>query len=158
MEQTLQQLGGLLLGAIPTMVLLVILYGSYHVILHKPLEAVLAERRKRTQGAVDKARADIALAAARTTEYEQQLRDARLAVFHALDQRRKQASEARAAAVATARQRAQQQIAQAKAEIESQSVAARATLADDSDRIASQIIETVLQSAGHGPAALIGGR
>src|ERR1700687_5829463 len=63
MEQTLKQLGELLLGAIPTGVLLLVLYGLYHVIVHKPLEAVLAERRKRTQGAVEQARADIAVAA-----------------------------------------------------------------------------------------------
>jgi hypothetical protein len=60
MEQTLRQLGELLLGAIPTVVLLLMLYGLYHVIVHKPLEAVLAERRKRTQGAAEKARTDIA--------------------------------------------------------------------------------------------------
>ena len=42
MEQTLKQLGDLLLGAIPTVVLLLTLYGLYHAILHKPLEAVLA--------------------------------------------------------------------------------------------------------------------
>ena len=97
MEQTLRQLGDLLLGAIPTVVLLLALYGLYHVLLHKPLEAVLAERRKRTQGAVEQARADIAMAASRTTEYENRLREARLAVFKALDSRRKQAVDARTA-------------------------------------------------------------
>lgn len=158
MEQTLRQLGELLLGAIPTMVLLLSLYGLYHVIVHKPLEAVLAERRKRTQGAAEQARADIALAAQRAKDYEGRLREAQLAVFKALDNRRKQAIEARAAAVAQARERAQQQIAQAKAQIEQQSAAARATLEADSDRIANQIIGTILQAAGSGPVAVVGGR
>jgi F-type H+-transporting ATPase subunit b len=158
MEQTLKQLGDLLLGAIPTMVLLLSLYGLYHAILHKPLEAVLAERRKRTQGAVEKARADIGLAAMRASEYETRLRDARLAIFKSLDQRRKQALEARAAAVAQARERAQQLIAQAKAEIEADRAAAQATLAADSERIATQIIGTLLQTVGAGPAAIAGGR
>ncbi len=81
MEQTLRQLGELLLGAIPTVVLLLALYGLYHVLLHKPLEAVLAERRKRTQGAVEQARADIAMAASRATEYENRVREARLAAY-----------------------------------------------------------------------------
>jgi F-type H+-transporting ATPase subunit b len=158
MEQTLKQLGDLLLGAIPTEVLLLALYGLYHVILHKPLEAVLAERRRRTQGAVEKARADIAQAAARTAEYESRLRDARLSVFHSLDQRRKQAMEARAAAVAQARERAQQLIAQAKTEIEAESAAARSTLAAESERMAAQIIGNLLQAVGAGPAAIAGGR
>lgn len=158
MEQTLKQLGELLFGAIPTVVLLLALYGLYHVILHKPLEAVLAERRKRTQGAIDQARADIALAAQRASEYESQLRNARLAVFKSLDQRRKQAIEARAAAVAQAQERAQQLIAQAKAEVEAECSTARATLEADSDRIASQIIGILLQPAGAGPATVVGGR
>jgi F-type H+-transporting ATPase subunit b len=157
MEQTLRQLGELLLGAIPTVVLLLALYGLYHVLLHKPLEAVLAERRKRTQGAVEQARADIALAANRATEYENRLREARLAVFKALDSRRKQAVEARAAAVAQARERAQQQIAVAKAQLEQETAGARATLGAASDSIASQIIQTVLQTAGSAPAS-VGGR
>jgi len=157
MEQTLRQLGELLLGAIPTMVLLLGLYGTYHVLLHKPLEAVLAERRKRTLGAVEKARADIAVAATRASEYENRLREARLAVFKALDNRRKQAVDARSAAVAQARERAQEQIAAAKAKLEQETAAARTTLGASSDTIASQIIKAVLQSAGSAPAS-VGGR
>jgi F-type H+-transporting ATPase subunit b len=157
MEQTLRQLGELLLGAIPTMVLLLGLYGTYYVLLHKPLEAVLAERRKRTLGAVEKARADIAVAATRASEYENRLREARLAVFKALDNRRKQAVDARSAAVAQARERAQEQIAAAKAKLEQETAAARATLGASSDTIASQIIKAVLQSAGSAPAS-VGGR
>lgn len=158
MEQTLTQLGGLLLGAIPTVVLLLALYCLYHVIVHKPLEAVLAERRKRTQGAVEQARADISAAAARATEYEARLRDARLAVFKALDTRRKQAMETRAAAVAQAREAGQQQIAKAKAQLEQESAAARATLDAASDSIANQIIGTILQAADSDPATVVGGR
>ncbi len=140
------------------MVLLLVLYGLYHVILHKPLEAVLAERRKRTQGAVEQARADIAKAAERAKEYESRLREARLAIFKLLDNRRKQAVEARAAAVAQARERAQQQIAQSKAELEREAAGARATLQIESERIANQIIGTILQAANSGPAAVVGGR
>lgn len=158
MEQTLKQLGELLLGAIPTVVLLLALYGLYHVILHKPLESILAERRKRTQGAVEQARADIAIAATRATEYETRLREARLAVFKALDNRRKQAIEARTAAVAQARERSHQQIATAKAELDQETANARATLHAESDRIASQIIQAVLQSVGSSPAPVVGGR
>jgi F-type H+-transporting ATPase subunit b len=157
MEQTLRQLGELLLGSIPTVVMLLALWAIYQFVLHKPLVAVLAERRKRTQGAVEQARADIALAGARAAEYENKLREARLAVFKTLDNRRKQAVEARAAAVATARDRAQQQVAAAKAQLDQDSAAARATLGASSDAIASQIIQAVLQTAGTAPASA-GGR
>jgi F-type H+-transporting ATPase subunit b len=158
MEQTLRQLGELLLGAIPTVVLLLTLYGLYHVIVHKPLEAVLAERRKRTQGAVEKARADIAAAAARATEYETRLRESRLAIFKALDNRRKQAISARTSAVVQARERAQQQIVQAKAQLERETAAARSTLGAASDSLATQIIEAILHSAGTSSAPVVGRR
>ena len=70
----LGQLGGLLLGSVPTIIFIVLLYLHLYVaVVHKPLVAVLAERRSRTEGAVEKARADIAKAEARTAEYEQRL-------------------------------------------------------------------------------------
>jgi len=156
MEQTLKQLGDLLLGAIPTVVLLLTLYALYSFILHKPLVKVLGERRRRTQGAVEKARADIATAGARAAEYETRLREAKMAIFHSLEQRRKQVVDARAAAIAQARERSQQQIAEAKAQIEADSAAARASLQGESDRLANQIIGTLLQSVGTGPAAIAG--
>src|SRR5580658_6793393 len=66
MDQTLHQLGELLLGAVPTVILLAILYALYTSIVHKPLQRVLEERRSKTEGAVEKSRADIAAAEARS--------------------------------------------------------------------------------------------
>jgi len=106
MDETLRQLGGLLLGSIPTIILLVVLYGAYAVIVHKPLSRVLAERRAKTEGAIEKARADVAAAEARTAEYEQRLREARMAVFRTQEARRQAALQARAAAVAFAKETA----------------------------------------------------
>src|SRR6202451_3105822 len=88
MDQTLRQLGELLLGSITTVILLAFLYALYTMVVHKPLQRVLAERRSKTEGAVEKARADIAAAEARTAEYEQRLREARAAVFKAQEARR----------------------------------------------------------------------
>ena len=45
MDETLRQVGELLLGSIPTIVFLVLLYASYTVLVHQPLVKVLAERR-----------------------------------------------------------------------------------------------------------------
>src|ERR1700728_5223226 len=98
MEQTLRQLGELLLGSVPTIILLAVLYILYTFLVHRPLTVVLAERRSRTEGAMEKARADIAAAEARTADYEQRLREARQKVFKSLDARRQQAAEARSAA------------------------------------------------------------
>src|ERR1700752_2688127 len=106
MDQTLQQLGELLLGAVPTVILLALLYALYTMIVHKPLRRVLDERRSKTEGAVEKSKADIAAADARTSEYEQRLREARAAVFRGQEAKRQAALQARTNAVNKARESA----------------------------------------------------
>src|ERR1700740_147772 len=109
MDETLRQLGELLLGAVPTVILRALLYVLYTLVVYKPLQRVLEERRNKTEGAVEKSRADIAAAEARTTEYEQKLREARAAVFRAQEAKRQAVTQARAKAVAEARTRGQEQ-------------------------------------------------
>jgi F-type H+-transporting ATPase subunit b len=147
MHTTLVQLGRLLLGSVPTIIFLVVLYWLYSVLLHKPLLRTLAERRSRTEGAMEQARADIAAAEARTREYEQRLREARVAVFKAQEERRHKALETRVAAVAEARARAQVQIEQARTAIEKDKDTAKAGLQTESARLAAEIIRAVLRPA-----------
>lgn len=145
MEQTLRQLGELLLGAVPTIILLAILYVLYTFIVHRPLSVVLAERRSRTQGAMEKARADIASAEARIADYEHRLREARQKIFKHQEARRQQASQARAQDVHHARTRAQQQVKQARASMEEDKLQAMSKLQSDAARLASDIVRSVLR-------------
>jgi F-type H+-transporting ATPase subunit b len=145
MDQTLRQLGELLLGAVPTVLLLATLYVLYTFLVHRPLTAVLAERRSRTQGAMEKARADIAAAEARTSEYEQRLREARQKVFKNQEARRQQANQARAQAINEARDRAQTQVKQARVGIEEDKQQAMTKLESDAARLATEIVRTVLR-------------
>jgi F-type H+-transporting ATPase subunit b len=156
MDPLLRQVGDLLLGAIPTAVILLLLYALYTNLVGKPLKKVLEQRRERTEGAVLKARADIAAAEAKTQEYEQRLRDARLAIFKTQEARRQVAQKARAAAVAQARERAQAQIREARAAIEQDMVVARQSLQGESERLASEIIRTILKPVTVTPA--VGGQ
>ncbi len=147
MDETLRQIGELLLGSVPTIIFFLILYGFYVALVYRPLTRVLAERYARTQGAIEKARADVASAEARTSEYEQKLRDARVAVFKALEARRAKASQLRAEAVAQARAKAQAQVEQARAGIEKDCQAARNSLQAEAGRLATEIIRSVLDPA-----------
>ncbi|HKN34524.1 MAG TPA: hypothetical protein VJX16_14905 [Terriglobales bacterium] len=156
MDETLRQLGGLLLGSIPTIIFMVLVYSTYTVLVHRPLVRVLAERRRKTEGAMEKARADIAAAEARTAEYEQHVRAARLAIFKAQEGRRQQALQARAAAVAEARSRAHQQVEEARATIEKDKQLAQAGLQQEAGALAIEIIRAVLEPAVAGSRA--GGR
>jgi F-type H+-transporting ATPase subunit b len=145
MDQTLRQLGELLLGAVPTVILLGTLYILYTFLVHRPLTAVLAERRNRTQGAMEKARADIAAAEARTADYEQRLREARQKIFKNQEVRRQQANQSRGQAANEARARAQEQVKQAAADIEQDKQQAMSKLQSDTARLASDIVRTVLR-------------
>ncbi len=160
MDETLRQVGELLLGSIPTIVFIILLYVLYTTLVHKPLLKVLAERHDKTQGAIEKARADIAAAEARTAEYEQKLREARLAVFKAQEARRQMALQARTAALNEARSKSQAQVKAARAAIEADKVEARKALEAESARLAQEIIRAVLRPPS-GPAttsSAIGGQ
>lgn len=154
MEQLLSQIVALLLGAIPTVVMLLVIFVAYNRLLHRPLEAVLAERYARTEGAIEKARADIAAAEARTAEYEQRLREARMSIFKIQEARRQKAQEARAAAVAEARAAAEAGVREARATLQRDAEAARAGLEAESERLAQEIIRSILRpvQAAESPA------
>jgi F-type H+-transporting ATPase subunit b len=145
MDETLRQLGELLLGSIPTIIMLVVLYAIYTVVVHKPLSRVLGERRSKTEGAIEKARADVAAAEASTAQYEQKLREARVALFKSQEARRQAAMQTRATAVAAARSRAQEQVKQAREAIERDKIAAQDGLQAESVRLATEIVRTVLR-------------
>ena len=148
MDTTLRQVGELLLGSIPTIILLLLLYGIYTLLVRRPLMRVLNQRRDRTEGAVLKARSDVAAAEAKTQDYEQRLREARAVIYKAQEARRQQAQQARSEALAEARARAQEQIRQARAAIEQDTAAARGGLQAEVDKLAAEIIRTVLRPAG----------
>jgi F-type H+-transporting ATPase subunit b len=150
MDQTLHQLGELLLGAVPTVILLALLYALYATLVHKPLRRVLEERSSKTEGAVEKSRADIATAEARTAEYEQRLREARATVFKAQEARRQAALQARANALAEARRRAQAQVQAARQDIEKDRETAQAGLQAQAADLAREIVRRVLAPAGAG--------
>jgi F-type H+-transporting ATPase subunit b len=156
MDQILTQLGDLVLGAVPTIVLLLSLFASYNFLVHRPLKAVMAERHSRTEGAIEKARADIAAAEAKTAEYEARLRDARLSVFKALEARRKQAETAREQILTEARAKADARVREAKAALESDIANAKTGLQGEAERLAAEIVRTVLKPVGMAQPAIGG--
>ncbi|MGB7987696.1 MAG: hypothetical protein WCF54_21220, partial [Terracidiphilus sp.] len=90
MQEIIQQLGTLFIGAIPTTLLFIVLVISYQLLVQGPLTATLKERRARTEGAVEDAQKAIALAEARANEYADKLRAARGEVFKLREARVKQ--------------------------------------------------------------------
>ena len=148
MDTTLRQAGELLLDAIPTVVLLLLLYAVYEILVRKPLERVLAQRRDRTEGAVQKARANVAAAEARTHEYEEKLREARVTIFKTQESRRQHTQQMRTQVLDEARAQAQREIQQARAAIDQEVAQARTGLQAEAERLASEIIRMILKPGG----------
>ena len=105
MNEILQQIGALLLGAIPTILLFVVLVLAYQLLVQGPLNRTLAERRAQTEGAIEDAHKAIAQAEAKAAEYAEKLRHARSEIFKMREQRAKQRNAERDTALDAARGR-----------------------------------------------------
>jgi F-type H+-transporting ATPase subunit b len=141
MDQILNQLGELVLGSVPTMILFILLVAAYGLLVRRPLDRILAAR---TLGAVEQARSAIAAAEAETTAYEDKLRAAKAEIFQARDQKLKQWNAEREAALAQVRQHMQERVRGARQEIEQSSQQARLQIVALSDELSSRIVDAVL--------------
>ena len=114
MQETLNALGGILLKAIPTVILLIILHFYLKAVLFGPLDKVMEERRKLTEGARKTAEESLAAAARKADEYEAKLRDARAAVYKQQEEIRKRWLEEQAQQLAEARSRSESTVKTAR--------------------------------------------
>jgi F-type H+-transporting ATPase subunit b len=150
MQEIVQQLEGLFLGAVPTMFLFIVLVAAYQLLVQGPLTATLKERRARTDGAQEDARKAIAQAEARATEYAETLRQARSEVFKLREARVKQWNGEKDAALEVARQAAGAKVKQAKGELEGEAAQARQAIEASAGELAKQVVRAVLPAAAEG--------
>lgn len=144
MQEILAQLRELVIGSLPTAFFFLILLAAYHALVRKPMEKVLADRHGRTGGAMDEAKAAIAAAEGKTTEYETRLRDARAEIFNARAARQKAASDARDKALAEARAAAQTRITAARESVERAGTAAKAEIETGAAALSQQVLAVIL--------------
>jgi F-type H+-transporting ATPase subunit b len=142
-----QQIGNLLLGSVPTMLIFIVLVLAYQFLVQGPLTATLRERRARTEGAVEEAHQAIAQAEARAAEYAEKLRLARAEAFKMREARLKQWTAERDAALDAAREAAGQKLQQAKAEMEAEAARARESIHALAADLACQVVRAVLPMA-----------
>jgi F-type H+-transporting ATPase subunit b len=145
MDQILGQLGELVLGSVPTM-LFILLVVAYGLLVRRPLDRILAERRLRTTGAMEQARDALSAAESETAAYEEKLRHAKAEIFAMRDARLKQWAAERDRAIQDARQVTGERIAQARSEIEQGVAAARRQIEGASADLSEQILRAVLPS------------
>jgi len=147
MDAMLQALGGILLRAVPTFLLVVLLHFYLKGVFFKPLRKVLRQRYEATEGARKLAAESLERAAAKTAEYATAMRAARTEIYQAQEQAHKRLQEGEWTELTAARRRAEEAVAKAKAELSSDVEAAKAGLARDSELLANQISESILRGS-----------
>ena len=150
MEEILKQLGTLLLGAVPTVLLFIVMVIAYQLLVQGPLSKTLKERRARTEGAVEDAHKAIARAEERAAEYANKLRQARAEIFKMREQRIKQWNEERDAVLDTARKASSVKVSQAKAELQTEAGQARQAIQASAADLAHRVVRAVLPLAAGG--------
>jgi F-type H+-transporting ATPase subunit b len=150
MQEIIQQVGTLLLGAVPTVLLFVVLVLSYQFLIQGPLTAALKQRRARTEGAIEDAQKAIAQAEDRATEYAARLRQARAELYKVREQRVKQWNVERDTALDAARKVAGAKVNQARMELEAEAAAARKSIQASVGELANQVVRAVLPQAAGG--------
>jgi F-type H+-transporting ATPase subunit b len=144
MEQTLHALAGIMVKAIPTVVLLLILHFYLKAMLFKPLDQVLKQRAELTEGARKAAQQSLLAADQKQQEYEAKFREARAEVYRAQEETRRRWLDDQAGQIAGARERSEASIRLAREQIAAETAAARQTLVDTSGALADQIAAAIL--------------
>ena len=150
MQEVIQQVGELLRGSLPTLILFILLVLAYQFLVQGPLSRTLAERRARTSGAVEEANKAIAVAESKADDYANKLRQARAEVFRVREQRLQQWAHERDTVLDAARKKALQRVLEAKLALESEAQAARKTLMAGADQLAEQVVRAVMPAAAGG--------
>ena len=144
MEQTIQALGGILLKAIPTIVILIILHFYLKAMLFGPLDKVLKQRDQLTSGARQTAEETLVAAEQKERQYETKLRDARAEVYKHREETRQQWLRDQVTKLGEARTNSQTAVKAARESIQVEAVAARKNLEETSSALAQEIARAVL--------------
>lgn len=113
-------------------------------LLFKPINQVLDERNRRTQGYYSEAKAMLAECDQKLARFEAAIRRARADNYEMLEQRRKQALEHRARLIEAAKKEVADQIAEARQQIQQQVAEAKSQLAAESLVMAQRISASLL--------------
>ena len=147
MDATLHALGGLVLRAVPTFLLVIALNYYLKVFFFKPLEKTLRERRAATGGTRSLAGEITAKASATAARYNAAIRAARTEGYAAQERARQESGQRLAAELAAARKRAEAVTVEAKAELARNVEAAKTILSRDAESLSEQIAVSVLNGS-----------
>ena len=144
MSDIFSQLGHLFLQAIPTVILVFLLFVILDRIFFRPLIAVMKTREESTVGAQARAHEQAAAAETKTRDYEEAFQAARQEVYRQREADRRTNLEQRDAALRKAREQAEVVIRDAQAALAAEVVRAKAELDTACQPLAEEISESLV--------------
>ncbi|MDQ1470522.1 MAG: F-type H+-transporting ATPase subunit b [Bryobacterales bacterium] len=144
MDQTLHALGGIVLNGLPTFFLIIILAICVKYLYLKPLDKVLAERFRLTEGARKAAEESLRNADTKVAEYEAALAQARSEIYREQAEFLKHLQDEQSGQVRAARVESDARVAEAKAAIAREAQTAQQSLEVQSETLAGQIADAIL--------------
>jgi F-type H+-transporting ATPase subunit b len=150
--EILQQIGSLILQAVPTILLVLIFFLFLKSQFFGPLQKVMEERDKRIEGARKEAETARAAAEEKKKAYQEALRKARAEVYAEQDAARRAVLDERARIVREARARANERVRAAKDNLAAELAAARKQIEAESQILGTRIAQAIL-SSGSAPRA-----
>jgi F0F1-type ATP synthase membrane subunit b/b' len=147
------QLGKLFLGALPTVIVVLLFYFFLRWAFFGPIQKAMAERSARIEGARAEAAAAEAGAKQELDAYHDALRKARGEIYAEQELARQVALDNRAKLLKAMRARAQEDVNAAKKRIAAEFAAARTEVERETPALASQIARAILDK----PSTLQGG-
>jgi F0F1-type ATP synthase membrane subunit b/b' len=147
------QLGKLFLGALPTVIVILLFYYFLRWAFFGPVQKAMADRSARIEGARAEAAAAEAGAKQELDSYHDAVRKARGEIYAEQEAARQEALDNRSKLLKAMRQRAQEDVNAAKKRIDGELAAARAEVERESPALAAQIARAILDK----PSTLQGG-
>jgi F0F1-type ATP synthase membrane subunit b/b' len=151
--EILHQLGRLFLGAVPTIIIVLIFYFFMRWAFFAPIQKAMAEREARIEGAGKEAASVEAAAQQELDTYNEALRKARVEIYGEQESMRQAALADRAALLKAMRARTQEDVATAKKRIATETATARTEIEQQTPALAQEIARAVLRR----PSSLQGG-
>jgi len=144
MDKTLHDLGGIVLNGLPTFFLVLILAFFVKFLYLKPLERVLAERFRLTEGARKAAEASLKNADSKIAEYQDALNNARNEIYREQATFLQKFHAEQTELVHAVRVECDARVASIRLSIAQEAEVARESLASQAETLAGQIVDVVL--------------
>ena len=144
MSETFKLLQQLFLSSIPTVVFVIILLVILDRLFFRPVADAIKERAGKTEGALERARKQVAAAETRSREYEDAVRAARQQIYSQRQEEKRKAEAERDTTLRLARERAEALVKSAEATVAGEVSVAKQQLTTSCQALAEELANKII--------------